>query len=69
MRAVPPAREHDTVVPLDPAAVVISPYLPDVLALSDRILVANRGKIVEEIKATEAPEQQIMYAAVHEGLA
>ncbi|MBP0115221.1 MULTISPECIES: hypothetical protein [Bradyrhizobium] len=56
-------------MPLDPAAVVISPYLPDVLALSDRILVANRGKIVEEIKATEAPEQQIMYAAVHEGLA
>jgi len=47
------------------AVVVISSYLPEVLALSDRILVAKRGKIVEEIKATEATEQQIMYAAVH----
>ena len=47
------------------AVVVISSYLPEVLALSDRILVAKRGKIVEEIKAAEATEQQIMYAAVH----
>ncbi|SCB07659.1 ABC transporter [Bradyrhizobium shewense] len=47
------------------AVVVISSYLPEVLALSDRILVAKRGKIVEGIKATEATEQQIMYAAVH----
>jgi simple sugar transport system ATP-binding protein/ribose transport system ATP-binding protein len=47
------------------AVVVISSYLPEVLARSDRILVAKRGKIVEEIKATEATEQQIMYAAVH----
>ncbi|MHC2610567.1 ABC-type sugar transport system ATPase subunit [Bradyrhizobium diazoefficiens] len=45
--------------------VVISSYLPEVLALSDRILVAKRGKIVEEIKTAEATEQQIMYAAVH----
>ncbi|MBR0797948.1 sugar ABC transporter ATP-binding protein [Bradyrhizobium jicamae] len=47
------------------AVVVISSYLPEVLALSDRILVAKRGKIVEEIKASDATEQQIMYAAVH----
>ncbi|SFJ18575.1 sugar ABC transporter ATP-binding protein [Bradyrhizobium sp. cf659] len=47
------------------AVVVISSYLPEVMALSDRILVAKRGKIVEEIKTTEATEQQIMYAAVH----
>ncbi|WLA67634.1 sugar ABC transporter ATP-binding protein [Bradyrhizobium diazoefficiens] len=47
------------------AVVVISSYLPEVLALSDRILVAKRGKIVEEIKTAEATEQQIMYAAVH----
>jgi ABC-type sugar transport system ATPase subunit len=47
------------------AVVVISSYLPEVLALSDRILVAKRGKIVEEIRASEATEQQIMYAAVH----
>ncbi len=66
MRAVPSAREHDdSVAPLGLAVVVISSYLPEVLARSDRILVAKRGKIVEEIKASEATEQQIMYAAVH----
>src|SRR5581483_8506370 len=48
------------------AVVVTSSYLPEVLALSDRILVAKRGKIVEEIKATGATEQKIMYAAVHQ---
>ncbi len=35
------------------AVVVISSYLPEVLALSDRILVAKCGMIVEEIEATE----------------
>ena len=45
--------------------VVISSYLPEVMALSDRILVARQGKIVEEMSAEEATEQKIMYAAVH----
>lgn len=36
------------------AIVVISSYRPEVPALSDRILVAKRGKIVEEIEVTEA---------------
>ena len=32
---------------------------------TDRILIAKRGKIVEEIRANEATEERIMYAAVH----
>ncbi len=45
--------------------VVISSYLPEVLALSDRILIARQGKIVEEMDAATATEKTIMYAAVH----
>jgi len=47
------------------AVVVISSYLPEVLAISDRILVAKKGRIVEELDAAGASEGQIMYAAVH----
>jgi simple sugar transport system ATP-binding protein len=48
------------------AVVVIShPGIPEVLSLSDRILVARQGRIVEEFTATEATEERIMYAAVH----
>jgi len=38
---------------------------PEVLALSDRLLVARQGKIVEEFSALEATEERVMYAAVH----
>jgi ABC-type sugar transport system ATPase subunit len=47
------------------AVVVISSYLPEILALSDRILVARQGRIVEEMDIAEATENRIMYAAVH----
>jgi ABC-type sugar transport system ATPase subunit len=47
------------------AVVVISSYLPEILALSDRILVARQGRIVEEMTIDEATEEKIMYAAVH----
>ena len=47
------------------AVVVISSYLPEVLNLSDRILVARQGRIVEEFTPGEANEETIMYAAVH----
>ncbi len=47
------------------AVVVISSYLPEILAVSDRILVAKRGKIVEEMSAGDATEEKIMFAAVH----
>lgn len=47
------------------AVVVISSYLPEILAVSDRILVARGGRIVEEMPAAEATEEKIMYAAIH----
>lgn len=47
------------------AVVVISSYLPEVMALSDRILVAKQGKIVVEFPANEVTQEDIMYAAVH----
>ena len=47
------------------AVVVISSYLPEIMALSDRILVCRQGKVVEEFSALEATEQKIMYAAIH----
>ncbi len=47
------------------AVVVISSYLPEILALSDRILVARGGRIVEEMSAADASEDKIMYAAIH----
>ncbi len=47
------------------AVVVISSYLPEILNLSDRILVSRQGRIVEEFSPEEATEQRIMYAAVH----
>ena len=47
------------------AVVMISSYLPEVLNLSDRILVCRQGRIVEELSPGEATEEKIMYAAVH----
>nr|WP_325248056.1 sugar ABC transporter ATP-binding protein [Amylibacter sp.] len=47
------------------AVVVISSYLPEILNLSDRILVSRQGRVVEEFSMDEATEEKIMYAAVH----
>lgn len=47
------------------AVIVISSYLPEILAISDRILVARGGRIVEEMAREDATEDKIMYAAVH----
>lgn len=47
------------------AVVVISSYLPEILNISDRILVARQGRVVEEFDARSATEEKIMYAAVH----
>jgi len=44
---------------------MISSYLPEILSVSDRILVARQGQIVEEMRAADATEAKIMYAAVH----
>jgi len=47
------------------AVVVISSYLPEVLTLSDRILIQKQGKVVEEMAVADATQERIMYAAVH----
>jgi len=47
------------------AVVVISSYLPEIMNLSDRILVCRQGRVVEEISPLEATQEKIMYAAVH----
>lgn len=47
------------------AVIVISSYLPEIMAISDRILVARGGRIVEEMTAAQATEEKIMYAAIH----
>jgi ABC-type sugar transport system ATPase subunit len=47
------------------AIVVISSYMPEILAVSDRILVARTGRIVAEFDATEATQDKILYAAIH----
>jgi simple sugar transport system ATP-binding protein len=47
------------------AVVVISSYLPEIMNLSDRILVSQRGRIVEEFRPGDATEERIMHAAVY----
>lgn len=47
------------------AVIVISSYLPEILAIADRILVARGGRIVEEMARADATEDKIMYAAIH----
>jgi len=47
------------------AVVVISSYLPEILSISDRILVARAGRIVAEFDAATATDERIMYAAIH----
>ena len=47
------------------AVIVISSYLPEIMNLSDRILVCRQGRMVEEFTPDDATEERIMYAAVH----
>jgi simple sugar transport system ATP-binding protein len=47
------------------AVIVISSYLPEILNVSDRILVTRQGKVVEEFLPSTATQEKIMYAAVH----
>ena len=47
------------------AVIVISSYLPEILNLSDRILVYRQGRVVEEFSPDQATEETIMYASVH----
>ena len=47
------------------APMVISSYLPETLAISDQVLVARGGRIVEKMSAATATQAKIMYAAIH----
>ncbi len=45
--------------------ILISSYLPEILDLSDRILVARGGTIAAEFSRAEATAERILHAAVH----
>ena len=45
------------------AVVLISSDLPEVLAMSDRILVLHEGRIAAEIEGSKATEESVMFAA------
>jgi len=47
------------------AVMMISSYLPEVMNVSDRILICRQGRIVEEFSPNGATEEELMYAAVH----
>ena len=47
------------------AILMISSYLPEILSLSDRILVTRQGRVVEEFSPQGVSEEVLMYAAVH----
>ena len=47
------------------AVIVISSCLPEILSLSDRILVSRQGRIVEELSTGEATSEAVMFAAVY----
>ncbi len=44
------------------AVLVVSTDLPEVLAISDRVLVVYRGKIVDELDPRTASEQDLLLA-------
>ncbi len=44
---------------------MISSYLPEILDLSDRILVAKSGTIAAEFARSEATAEKILQAAIH----
>jgi simple sugar transport system ATP-binding protein len=45
--------------------ILISSYLPEILELSDRILVAKSGTIVAEFSRADATAEKVLHAAVH----
>ena len=46
------------------AIIMISSELPEVLGMSDRILVVRNGKITGEMKGEEATQEKIMHFAM-----
>ena len=48
------------------AVLLISSDLPEVLALSDRVLVVSKGKLTAELSRAEATQERVMNAAIKE---
>ncbi|HYE86663.1 MAG TPA: ATP-binding cassette domain-containing protein, partial [Vicinamibacterales bacterium] len=51
------------------AVLMVSSDLPEVLALSDKILVMKQGRIQGELDAATATEEAVMHLATHESVA
>jgi len=49
------------------AIVLISSDLPEVIAMSDRIIVLHEGRVTAEIARADATEEAVMYAATAQG--
>ncbi len=49
------------------AILLISSDLPEVLAMSDRIIVLHEGRVTAEIARADATEEAVMYAATAQG--
>jgi ABC-type sugar transport system ATPase subunit len=49
--------------------ILISSELPEVIAMSDRILVLHEGRLTAEIRRDDASEEGIMFAATGQGAA
>ena len=49
------------------SVIVISSELPEVIGMSDRIYIMNQAKIVGEMKASEATQENIMACIVKSG--
>jgi ABC-type sugar transport system ATPase subunit len=47
------------------AVVAIASYFPEVMMLSDRILVSRQGRIVQGFANKDVSEADIMYASIH----
>jgi ABC-type sugar transport system ATPase subunit len=54
----------DELVERGSAVLLISSELPEVIAMSDRVLVMSAGQIVGELKAGEFSEERILHLAV-----
>ena len=49
------------------AIIMISSELPEIMAMSDRIIVMSKGRIAGEFSAAQATEDEIMRAASNIG--
>ena len=61
----PKCEDGDAVIPSWHQHIHQTGNLPEIMNLSDRILVTRQGREVEEFTVRRATEERIMYAAVH----